>query len=216
MPTGWVLDGGGSGWCGLAGGCVVEWGWCGRFGSRGWLAGTSRWVGLNGRMGEQDGSLGPVQPPLRRLLRARAPDLFEGVGVGVVDGDVAVAVGVGSAGTDALDERAGEHRSTGGVLALQRLALEGVLRPPGGRQHDPSPALPDQPLADAQIVVALGSLGERATEAAVQDHHLLARPAVLELVEQPVRLDARGRQPVLDGVTGSEVQTAPRVHQAMA
>ena len=187
-----------------------------RFGSRVRLRGRNCPVGRTGGTGQQDGPLGPVQPPLRCLLCARAADLLEGVRVGVVDRDVSVVVDVGPAGADAFDERTGEHRPAGDVLARQWLALEGVLRPTGRREDHASPAFPDEPLADAQVVVPFGSLRERSTEAAVQDHHLAARAAVLELVEQPMRLDAGGRQPVLEGVACREVQAASWVHEAVA
>lgn len=99
-------------------------------------------------------------------------------------------VAIGVAGADAGDQRAREHRA--GLHGVgQRLALERVLAAAGGRQDDPAAALAVEAAVQAQVVVALGPVTERAAEAAVQYHHLPPGPAVLQLVQQPLRLDAR-------------------------
>ena len=165
---------------------------------------------------QQDLPLGAVEPPLRRLARAGAPDPLERVGVRVVDRDESVVIIVRCARADPVHQCTGEHRAPRSVLAMQRLALEGVLGPPRRGEHHSPPPFTDQPLADPEVGVALGALRKGTAEAAVQDHHLLARPAVFELVEHPARLDPRGREPILDRVPRREVEPPTQVDHAVA
>ena len=60
---------------------------------------------------EQDLAFSPVQPALRGLSGSGGLDLVEDVGVGVIDRDEPVVVGVGRAGAQALDQSGGEYRS---------------------------------------------------------------------------------------------------------
>ena len=157
--------------------------------------------------GEKDFPFGPVQPPLRGLRGTGGLDLVEDVGVGVVDRDVPVMVGIGRAGTQSLDQGGGEHR-TGRDRCIRGIALKGVLGSSRGGQHYPPAALAKEAISQAEIGFALGAVGERAAEAGVQDEDLAAGPAVLELVQHPGRLDPGRRQAVLTGV-GSGKEQAP-------
>ena len=171
--------------------------------------------GSGGVAGEQDLSFGPVQPALRGLRGAGGLDLVEDVGVGVVDRDVPVVVGVGGAGAQALDQGGGEHRP-GRAGRVGGVAFEGVLGGGGGGQHHPAAALAEEAVPQAEVGLALGAVGERAAEAGIQDQDLAAGPAVLQLVQHPGRLDPGRPEPVLAGVGGGEVQPAAGIQQPVA
>ena len=66
-------------------------------------------AGSGGGACEQDLSFGTIKPALRGLGGARGLDLVENVGVGVIDRDMPVVVGVGGTGAQALHEGGGEH-----------------------------------------------------------------------------------------------------------
>ena len=102
--------------------------------------------------------------------------------------------------------RAAVNTDPAGAGRVGGLALEGVLGGGGGGQHHPTAALPLEAVLQAQVGLALGAVGERAAEAAVQDEDLAAGPAVLQLVQHPGRLDPGRSEPVQPGVGGGEVQ----------
>jgi hypothetical protein len=133
----------------------------------------------------------------------------------LVDGDVPVAVGVGGTGPQPFDQARREHRA-GYRRAGQGIAGEGVLAGSGGRQDSPAPGVPGYPPIQVKPAVPLAAVGERAAEAAVEDHHLLAGPAFLQLLHQPPGGDAGAAQRVLHGVSGSEVKTVAPIQHAVA
>jgi hypothetical protein len=96
--------------------------------------------------GKQDLSFGAVQPALRRLRRADGLHLVNDVGIGIIDRHMPVAVGVGLAGTQTLDQAAvntdpaGTAASVGSPSKEYSVALEAVstTRPrPWPRKRSP-------------------------------------------------------------------------------
>ena len=156
--------------------------------------------------GQEDVTFGAIQPPLRRLLRRSRPELIEGILVGVVDRDEPIPVYVGGAAADAFDQGAGEYR-TWHLRARHRLTLEGVFAPARGGQDDPSATTAMEPLPKPEIGVALRGVSERAAKATVQDHYLAPSAAVVELLQQPLRLDTGSGESILPRVGGREEQT---------
>jgi hypothetical protein len=163
--------------------------------------------------GEDDGAFDVGQ-----FLRALAGD-FRGdpvvdVGVELVEGDVAVVVQVGLAGSQAGYEMAGED----GWLALARqvAALEGVLGGIRGGQHHAAAA--SEPLQGVDLRVGLRGTagGKGAAVAAVEDQDLLAGRGGIHRAVDVIGGQGGEQQAVAPGVGHGEVQVALFVLQAVA
>jgi hypothetical protein len=75
--------------------------------------------------------------------------------------------------------------------------------------------VPGQPALQVQISTTLAAVSEGAAETAVQDENLTASPAIVKLVQQPRRRDARTRQVRLKGIDGGEVKPATPVQHTV-
>ena len=128
-------------------------------------------------LGDQHVALRAVGPQRRVLAAVPAPHLPVRVVVELADRHEPVAVAVGVAAAQAVDEHAREHG--GDAVAVDLAALEGVLGPARGGQDDPAATL--EALAQRQPALALGALRERPAVAAVEHEDLAPAAAVLEL-----------------------------------
>ena len=176
---------------------------------------SRRGGGPVGAAGEHDRPFAAVQPSLRCLAGVPGPDIAVGVVVRLVQADVPVTADVRSAGAQSLNQASGEHRPRH-CRAGQRLSLERVLTGAGGGQHRTAAAVPGQPTLQVQTSTTLAAVGEGAAETAVQDQNLAASPAIVKLVQQPGRRDARARQLGLEGIGGGEVKPATPVQHTVA
>ena len=171
--------------------------------------------GPSGAAGEHDRPFAAVQPSLRGLAGVPGLDIAVGVVVRLVQADVPVAAEVRSAGAQSLNQASGEHRPSHYRVG-QGLSLERVLTGAGGGQHRTAASVPGQSALQVQINTTLAAVGEGAAETAVQDENLTASPAIVKLVQQPGRRDARARQLRLQGIGGGEVEPATPVQHTVA
>jgi hypothetical protein len=142
-------------------------------------------------LGDQHVALRAVGPQRRVLAAVPAPHLPVRVVVELADRHQPVAVAVGVAAAQAVDDHAREHG--GDAVAVDLAALERVLGPARGGQDDPAATL--EALAQRQPALALGALRERPAVAAVEHEDLAPAAAVLELLVEPGGRDrGRGQQ----------------------
>ena len=76
--------------------------------------------------------------------------------------------------------------------------------------------MPGQPTLQVQVSTTLAAVSEGTAETTVQDEDLTAGPAIVELVQQPGRRDARTRQVRLKGIDSGEVKPATPVEHTVA
>ena len=168
-----------------------------------------------GAAGKQDFPFGPVQPALRGLGGPGGLDLVEDVGVGVIDRDMPVAVGVSLAGAQAPDQGPSEHRPGRGHR-VRGITLKGILGRSGGGQHHPPASMAQEAVPQTEISLALGAMGERVAETGIQDQDLATGPAMLQLVQHPGRLHPGRPEPVLARIGSGEIQPTAGIEQPVA
>ena len=150
--------------------------------------------------GEQELALLLGRREQRRHVRRACPHRLVDVVVELVDGDPAVAVAVGCAGREALDDRAREDRRR--PLARQLPVLERVLeRVRGG--HDHPPASHQIGGAGARAAARQHPAADRAGVAAVERDDDALRHAALHQARQPRRGDRRRLEVVENPCPGS-------------
>ena len=104
--------------------------------------------------------IGPSAPYSERCGVCATPAAWtwvNDVGVGVIDRDEPVAVGVGGAGAQALDKGGGEHRS-GRARRVGWIAFEGVLGSGRCGQHHPAASLAEKAVPKAEVGIGLVDL----------------------------------------------------------